>query len=278
MILAVLCGSLFLGGSDVRYVYGKDGAKQADAGKKQSGAAGQYEGSVQDKELERKIAEYYQAFSEGDFEKTDELRRIDDSLQAAKERFMKQEGVESVESVEVIIYPVLEYHVVYSVIDMKIEGFDTKLPGLETLLAKKDAQKGWILYFSTDMEELGLTPEKKEQLFQEINELQLTDDIIKLNTDITKAYTEVISEEEPGLMEWFLDYQMEWSEFLRTGNLKDADSIYTVEEGDCLWKLAEKLLGDGKYWAELYEENRDVIGEDPNLILPGAELKIPSDI
>ena len=51
------------------------------------------------------------------------------------------------------------------------------------------------------------------------------------------------------------------------GGLKD---VYTVKQGDVLWKIA---LEYGMLPQELYDLNRDVIGDNPNLILPGQELK-----
>jgi nucleoid-associated protein YgaU len=50
--------------------------------------------------------------------------------------------------------------------------------------------------------------------------------------------------------------------------------IYVVQSGDSLWKIAEKFLGDGNRWKEIFEANKDKI-EDPNLIYPGQELVIP---
>lgn len=49
---------------------------------------------------------------------------------------------------------------------------------------------------------------------------------------------------------------------------------YTVTKGDCLWKIAKKLLGDGNRWQELYNMNRDKIS-NPNLIREGQVLTIP---
>ena len=51
-------------------------------------------------------------------------------------------------------------------------------------------------------------------------------------------------------------------------------SSYTVESGDCLWLIAQELLGDGNRWTEIYEANKDVIS-DPNLIYAGQALTIP---
>lgn len=41
-----------------------------------------------------------------------------------------------------------------------------------------------------------------------------------------------------------------------------------------MWRIAGELLGDGTEWKKLYEENRELIGENPDLILPGTELAI----
>ena len=49
---------------------------------------------------------------------------------------------------------------------------------------------------------------------------------------------------------------------------------YVVKKGDCLWSIAEKQLGDGMRWSGIYETNKAVIGEDPNLIYVGIELEL----
>ena len=56
-----------------------------------------------------------------------------------------------------------------------------------------------------------------------------------------------------------------------------SSSSTTVKKGDTLTALAQKLLGDGKRWRELYEANKDLIGKNPNLIKPGQKLKLPGD-
>lgn len=48
----------------------------------------------------------------------------------------------------------------------------------------------------------------------------------------------------------------------------------TVQEGDTLSGLARRHLGDGRSWPDLYERNRGVVGDDPNLILPGQVLDV----
>ena len=57
---------------------------------------------------------------------------------------------------------------------------------------------------------------------------------------------------------------------------------YTVVPGDCLWTIAAHRLAPtasaaevDRAWRAIYDANRDVIGSDPNLILPGQILELP---
>lgn len=65
-----------------------------------------------------------------------------------------------------------------------------------------------------------------------------------------------------------------------------AASTYEVRRGDSLWCIAATTLaartgerptsGDiARFWPTIHQENRDVIGDDPDLILPGQRLTIP---
>lgn len=50
---------------------------------------------------------------------------------------------------------------------------------------------------------------------------------------------------------------------------------YTVLSGDYLFLIAEKAYGDGSRYLEIYNANRDVIGPDPTVLVPGTRLRIP---
>jgi len=54
---------------------------------------------------------------------------------------------------------------------------------------------------------------------------------------------------------------------------------YLVAKGDYLQKIAgnAEVLGDPASWARIYEENKDIIGENANLIFPHTVLVIPKE-
>lgn len=50
---------------------------------------------------------------------------------------------------------------------------------------------------------------------------------------------------------------------------------YVVREGDTLWDLAEKHLGNGRRFLEIFEANRDVLGPKPDYLRAGVTLRVP---
>jgi LysM repeat protein len=52
-------------------------------------------------------------------------------------------------------------------------------------------------------------------------------------------------------------------------------SKYTVQPGDSLFSIAQQAYGDGNLSQKIYDANKQVIGNDPNLIRPGEVLFIP---
>ena len=54
-----------------------------------------------------------------------------------------------------------------------------------------------------------------------------------------------------------------------------AGKTYVVKSGDSLSKIAKAAYGEGKRWPEIYEANKKLIGDNPNMIHPGQTLRIP---
>lgn len=52
---------------------------------------------------------------------------------------------------------------------------------------------------------------------------------------------------------------------------------YEVQKSDTLWDVARWQLGDPRRWKQLYANNQDIVGEDPDFILPGQVLDICED-
>lgn len=49
---------------------------------------------------------------------------------------------------------------------------------------------------------------------------------------------------------------------------------YIVQPGDNLWSIAQRHMGGGENWGQIYSANQGVIGGNPRLIFPGQELDL----
>ena len=55
---------------------------------------------------------------------------------------------------------------------------------------------------------------------------------------------------------------------------KESGRTYTVESGDTLWAISEKVYGSGGKYMKIFEANTSLL-ESPDKIFPGQELVIP---
>jgi LysM repeat protein len=57
-------------------------------------------------------------------------------------------------------------------------------------------------------------------------------------------------------------------------------ATYVVRAGDSLWSIAAahgpSTTPVDQRWREIWQANRDVVGDDPDLILPGQALRLPT--
>jgi nucleoid-associated protein YgaU len=58
---------------------------------------------------------------------------------------------------------------------------------------------------------------------------------------------------------------------------KPKQKTYTVKAGDTMWKIAQKLSGNGGRWPEMWSINKSRSrSKDPDLIYPGEVFLVPS--
>jgi len=60
-----------------------------------------------------------------------------------------------------------------------------------------------------------------------------------------------------------------------SGRMQGTGRIYTVADGDTLFEIARHELGKSSRWAEIYELNHDVLGDDFDYLRTGTELILP---
>lgn len=53
------------------------------------------------------------------------------------------------------------------------------------------------------------------------------------------------------------------------------EQSHTVEDGETLAIISEKFYGDPTMWRKIYDANRSAIGDNPDAIKVGTQLRIP---
>lgn len=193
-------------------------------------------------------------------------------------------GVEKYDNLDVIAYPLSDGISWLAVVsyELIVEDFDIGIPGLISLMVRKQEDgtfKIWDEYLD-NMEDT-----EREKLEEEIWEIRFSDEIYDRTIDVNSRYNTIISENSD-ILEWVLDLQDEITQAhvdrtedsyepeTETEAETETRETYIVRKGDCLWSIAEAELGDGMYWSSIYEANRELIGDDPDLLYVGWELKI----
>ncbi len=174
-------------------------------------------------------------------------------------------GLTEQKNIRIVAYPLSdgEHWMVPVSSEWVIRDFDVTLPSfcVHLVEGKQD-----------DELKLASCDELNGALLVEIQEISLSDEIADWNAEIAAQYYDVI-EENPDAREWILKVSEEVDRAKAEAAVQYED-CYVVKKGDCLWRIAEKELGDGMRWSEIYERNRETIGEDPNLILVGTKLRL----
>ena len=166
--------------------------------------------------------------------------------------------------------------------DLIVDGIDVGIPGMKAELVCRN-EKGELKIASYD------DSKYSDAFIQELRELSLSDEIVDRNNEIAMSYNDLIAE-RLDIMEWLLEtneaIEKEVGEILaqeealsvKADSKEEKPTVqkgsYTVKKGDCLWDIAEEQLGDGMLWSGLYEQNKDVVGDDPDLLYVGITLQL----
>ena len=251
-------------------------------------------------EVEEFIKELYEAQTNKDVDRIRE--RLDDDVITdwairLGTLYSDEFCFQGYESIEVKVYPVLneDYFVAYVVCDTIIEygGETFALPGLSSLLVRERENSQWCITYGSGQPD-------EDELIEVLEEeaLQHYDENYYWFIGIYEEYNNLIAD-TPALIDWLTEVdfkrdQLGASVYLAendawdylfgeengiltaslNGEKDNGDNTYIVQNGDCLWSIAEQELGDGMHWGELYGTNRNVIGDNPNLLWVGTELDL----
>lgn len=53
---------------------------------------------------------------------------------------------------------------------------------------------------------------------------------------------------------------------------------YVVKRGDCIWNISKKIYGHGIPWVVIYNDNKKIIGKNPDMIYPNQSFVIRKKI
>lgn len=54
-----------------------------------------------------------------------------------------------------------------------------------------------------------------------------------------------------------------------------AGNEYVVQAGDSLWKISQRTYGTGYSWTQVYEANKEAIGDNPSQLTAGMRINLP---
>lgn len=217
------------------------------------------------------VKDYYDAVSSSDLQKANELRGEKNPAKEISQEVLvaHEHGKQRYENVCVKVYPMETETdwLVYVTYELQVESTEDLLPGAEVCVLEKQTDGSWWMITELDQQ-------KAEKAKQMIHELAIDEDISKINEKYNQIY-----EKNPDIAVWTKEIQKEIAERytleLEENNITEK---YVVKKGDCLWSIAEEQMGDGMKWTILYQKNRTVIGDNPDLLFEGTQLSIENEI
>lgn len=184
-------------------------------------------------------------------------------------------GMLRYDNIEASAYPLDdgEYWLAIVSSDMIVENMDIGLPGTEGYVIHRKQDGSMLIVLEPDT----LSDSFPDTLIENLRSLMLCDEIVEIVTEQGVRYNDILAENED-IAQWLLSLSDALSkaslEAVSDKDTKEESGLYTVKKGDCLWDIAEAELGDGMYWTRIYQENQDVIGDNPDLLFVGIQIRI----
>lgn len=255
-------------------------------------------GSADKEKVEEFVTAYYEAHTE---EGMDSLPNyVADAENAAEEMMILEVclecGVEKYDNLDIVAYPLSDgiSWLVSVNYDLMVKNFDEGIPGATAVIARKQEDGTYVILGDSYDD---MSDDESKTLKDEMEQLAQSGEVTERIADVDSRFS-IILTENPDIMEWVLDLSDELTQarVTRAEDVHESEpeaepetepesaiedepeaetnGIYVVREGDSLWRIAEEKFGDGMQWNRIYEANRELIGDDPNLIYVGWELKI----
>lgn len=232
-------------------------------------------------EAEEIVRLYYEARSEGDVQAINRLFGEEDQKRNIIILAGKECGVEEYTVLQMNVYPLGQdpdawlFIVTY---ELRVKDIEAGLPGIESL---EVYSAGESLYLRGENA-------SDDPYIEQIASITNKEEVINQVAECNQRFTEAVMENER-FWKWAEELQEKLAAMAKEPLAEKAGEggdtqqegaetqYYVVRKGDCLWRIAERQMGDGRRWQELYERNSKSIGGNPNLILPGEKLEIPGD-
>ncbi|MDE6675012.1 MAG: LysM peptidoglycan-binding domain-containing protein [Acetatifactor sp.] len=229
-------------------------------------------------EAEELVRLYYEACSEGDIQAINRFFEEESRDRNIKILACKECGVEEYTVLQMDVYPLGQdsdawlFIVTY---ELRVKDIETGLPGIESL---EVYSAGESLYLREESA-------SDDPYIEQITSILSEENVINQFVECHQQFAAVVKDNAP-FWKWTKELQKKRAamtkepleESSREGDTRREEAetqYYVVRKGDCLWRIAERQMGDGRRWQELYERNRKSIGGNPDLILPGEKLEIP---
>lgn len=232
-------------------------------------------------EAEEIVRLYYEACSEGDVQAINRLFGEEDQRRNIIILAGKECGVEEYTILQIDVYPLNQnpdawlFIVTY---ELRVKDIEVGLPGIESL---EVYSAGESLYLRGEND-------SDDPYIEQIASITNKEEVINQVAECNQQLAEAVMENER-FWKWAEELQEKMAAMAKelltekageggdTHQEEAETQYYVVRKGDCLWRIAERQMGDGRRWKELYERNRKSIGGNPDLILPGEKLEIPGD-